>query len=153
MFHITVQYAITDKALVPKASLLRKWAKEALAKKLNSADMTIRIVDKNEMAHLNATYRHKNKPTNVLSFPLTIPSHIPLSYPLLGDVIICAEIVNLEAQEQHKSSHAHWAHMVIHGVFHLLGFDHKTNREAKIMESLETKTMQTLGFANPYEDK
>ena len=147
MFHITIQYT-ADKALAPKARLLRKWAKQTLSKQIKSADITIRIVDKNEMSILNATYRHKHAPTNVLSFPFSTSNNSTL---LLGDIIICADIVNQEAQEQHKSPRAHWAHMVIHGVFHLLGFDHKTNRDAKIMESLEIKIMETLGFTNPYE--
>ena len=162
MFHINVQYA-TDKSLAPEASLIRKWAKKALAEKIlrtaqakplitKSAEMTIRIVDKKESAKLNANYRHKNKPTNVLSFPFDLPKEAFKNSPLLGDIIICAEVVNQEAQEQHKSPHAHWAHMVIHGVFHLLGFDHQTKRDAKVMESLEIKIMQTLGFANPYEE-
>ncbi|HLB41501.1 MAG TPA: rRNA maturation RNase YbeY [Gammaproteobacteria bacterium] len=150
MFHITIQYT-TNKTLAPKASLLRQWAKMALSKKVISAEMTIRIVGAHEIALLNAIYRHKKIPTNVLSFPLNIPNVIPMVTPLLGDVIICADVVNQEAREQHKSQYAHWAHMVIHGILHLLGFDHEKKKDAKIMESLEIEILQSLGFTNPYK--
>jgi probable rRNA maturation factor len=150
MHSITIQLA-ADKTLAPKKSLLRKWATQALNKKMEQADITIRIVDIEEMSELNSTYRQKSGPTNVLSFPFTLPEEIEIDIPILGDIVVCAEVVNREAQEQHKSRESHWAHMIIHGVFHLLGYDHETDKEAYIMESLEVEIMQSLGFANPYE--
>lgn len=149
MYRIIIQQA-TDQALAPKSSILRKWAKSALSKKIESAEITIRITDSHEMAELNSTYRHKEGPTNVLSFPFAIPDEVELDIPLLGDIVICAEVVNREAEEQNKTQEAHWAHMVIHGIFHLLGYDHETDSDAAIMETLEIEMMQLLGFANPY---
>lgn len=150
MYPITIQFAV-DKTLAPSKSLIRKWARAALSKNNTAAELTIRIVDSSEMTHLNSTYRHKNGPTNVLSFPLHLPEDIKMAAPSLGDIVICAEVVNREAAQQHKTETAHWAHMVIHGVFHLLGYDHETDAEALTMESLEIETLLGLGFANPYE--
>ncbi|EKD69858.1 MAG: hypothetical protein ACD_46C00712G0004 [uncultured bacterium] len=150
MYHITIQYAV-NKELAPKAALLRQWAKKALKNQLKNAELMIRLVDTAEMTALNSTYRHKNKPTNVLSFPFELPSGVLLDTPILGDIVVCAEVVNREAAEQHKTNHAHWAHMIVHGVFHLLGHDHIDDHEAEIMESHEIKIMRALGFPNPYE--
>src|SRR5579883_645784 len=141
MYRIIIQQA-TDNVFVPAASLLRKWAKQALSEQLPAAEMTIRIVDAEEMTALNSTYRHKNGPTNVLSFPFEMPEHIPTTQTILGDIVICAEVVNREAQEQHKQPKAHWAHMIVHGVFHLLNYDHETDAEAAVMEALEVKTLR-----------
>lgn len=150
MYRIIMQL-IVDKTLVPKTSLLRKWAKCALSKKIKSAEVTLRIVDIQEMTELNSTYRKKNGPTNVLSFPFNLPEDIELEIPLLGDIVICAEVVNKEAKEQGKSQEAHWAHMIVHGIFHLLGYDHETDKEAAAMEANEIEIMHALGFPNPYE--
>ena len=103
------------------------------------------------MSELNSTYRQKNGLTNVLSFPFTMPEDVQIDIPILGDIVVCAEVVNREADEQSKPQEAHWAHMIVHGVFHLLGYDHETDKDAEIMESLETEIMQSLGYANPYE--
>ena len=153
MYRIIIQQA-ADNAFVPASTLLRKWAKKALSQKntrqMKSAEMTLRIVNTDEMTTLNSTYRHKKGPTNVLSFPFTTPADIVMDRPLLGDIIICADVVNREAQEQQKTPESHWAHMIIHGVFHLLGFDHEIESEADIMETMEIEVMQALGFANPY---
>lgn len=150
MYTIAIQLA-TDKTLVPKPSRLRKWAKQTLHSQLESAEITIRIVGVEEMTELNSTYRHKQGPTNVLSFPFAVPEEVELEMPLLGDIVICADVVNREADEQHKLREAHWAHMIVHGVFHLLGFDHEKENEAEVMEALEINIMQGLGFPNPYE--
>lgn len=150
MHSIFVQYA-ADKTLAPKKSTLIKWAKQALQQAVKeAAEVTIRIVDVDEMTMLNTTYRHKRGPTNVLSFPFAAPKEINFVVLPLGDIVICADIVNREAIEQHKTNDMHWAHMIIHGVFHLLGYDHETEEDAEKMESLEIKTMHALGFANPY---
>lgn len=150
MYQITVQYA-ADKPQAPKPAALRKWAKAVLANQIDAAEITIRVVDAEEMTHLNSTYRKKNKPTNVLSFPFDLPKGVELETPILGDIAICAEVVNQEASEQNKSTESHWAHMVVHGVYHLLGYDHIKDKEAKVMEALEIDTLIALGFEDPYE--
>ncbi|MBV9575277.1 MAG: rRNA maturation RNase YbeY [Gammaproteobacteria bacterium] len=149
MYQIDIQL-IADKTLAPKKSLLRQWAKIALSQKMASAELGIRIVDIEEMTLLNATYRKKNKPTNVLSFPFSAPQGVTFDQPILGDIVICAAVVNQEAIEQKKSVEAHWAHMIVHGIFHLLGYDHETDSEAEVMERLEIQVMEKLGFKNPY---
>lgn len=111
-------------------------------------EMTIRMVDAAESRDLNLTYRGKDKPTNVLSFPFEVPDDVELG--LLGDLVICAPVVAQESQEQNKTTTAHWAHMVVHGTLHLLGFDHVEADEAAEMEALETQILQELGFADPY---
>jgi probable rRNA maturation factor len=148
---ITVQYA-ADKKLAPAKTQICKWAEQALAGHTDKTDVTIRIVDSNEMATLNSTYRKKSGPTNVLSFPIDLPDEVLSTCPFLGDIVICAEVVNREAAEQHKSQQSHWAHMVVHGIFHLLGYDHEKDDEADKMEAMEIAVMRKLGFANPYED-
>lgn len=149
--NITVQYA-ADKKLAPAKALICEWALQALAGNTDKTDVTIRIVDLDEMTELNQAYRHKKGPTNVLSFPAELPEEAANEFPILGDIVICAEVVNQEAVQQHKSPHSHWAHMVVHGIFHLLGYDHVKDDEAEEMERREIEVMQKLGFANPYKD-
>ena len=149
MSHITIQYA-ADKKLAPVKKLLCLWAEQALAIHPGNHEVTIRIVDIAEMSQLNETYRHKSGPTNVLSFPADIPAAVAEENPLLGDIAICADVVIKEADEQQKPVQSHWAHMVIHGIFHLLGYNHEQDDEATIMEALEIKVLKKLGFANPY---
>lgn len=142
-YRVTMQRAF-DAAWVPKNKELKHWAIAALTSRVDTAELTVRIVDIPEMTELNTRYRHKPGPTNVLSFPFDIP-------PLLGDIIICAEVVEEEAKQQNKSSKAHWAHMVVHGVLHLLGYDHEIESQALIMESEEIHILQALDFPNPYQ--
>lgn len=134
---------------VPDDALFVRWVGAALAGLRQQAEVSIRIVSPVESAELNAQYRQKDKATNVLSFPSDLPENC--QPPLLGDLAICAEVVEREAQEQDKTGEAHWAHMVVHGTLHLLGFDHIEDDEAEAMESREIAILQTLGFANPYE--
>lgn len=150
MHHITVQSTV-PKNLIPAASQLKQWAKEALKSKITDVEMTIRIVDIPEITELNTRYRHKSAPTNVLSFPFDMPEHLEGEPFLLGDIVICADIVNKEAKEQGKTQTAHWAHMVVHGTLHLLGYDHETTADADVMEPLEITILQSLGFPNPYQ--
>ena len=150
MYRIIIQHAASP-LLAPKSSLLRSWAKHTLKEQIAAAEITIRIVDDHEMSQLNSQFRQKQGSTNVLSFPLDIPTTIKMERPILGDIVICANVVNHEAALQKKSPEAHWAHMIVHGIFHLLGFDHENDQEAAIMENLEIKMMCSLGFSNPYE--
>lgn len=126
----------------------RALAHEAQTEDFPETEITIRIVDEAESHELNLTYRGKDKPTNVLSFPFEVPEGIEL--PLLGDLIICRQVVEKEAQEQQISLESHWAHLAIHGTLHLLGYDHIEDAEAEEMEGLETEIMQSLGFEDPY---
>ena len=150
--NLDVQYAVSDDdADPPSPSLIRGWVEAALLGQRDETELTVRIVDTDEIQHLNRTYRQQDKPTNVLSFPFEKLDDIDL--PLLGDVVICAAVVALEAQQQQKSVSDHWAHMVVHGVLHLLGYDHVRDADAEIMEGLEIEVLQRLGIANPYEEK
>lgn len=147
---VDVQIASEDDDL-PDPEQLRVWANAAARELTDDAELTIRIVDEEEGAELNRTYRKKPGATNVLSFPFESPPGVTLS--LLGDVVICAPIVKREAEEQSKQRQSHWAHMVVHGVLHLLGYDHVDTGEARDMEALETRILAGLGFDNPYESR
>lgn len=150
--HIIVQRA-TREAPAPHSKLLRQYVIKVLDQlQIKSVEVTIRIVGIEEMINLNHTFRQKMKPTNILSFPADLPKDISLPLTILGDIVICAAVVNQEALEQHKESSAHWAHMIVHGLCHLLGYDHETDAEAEVMESLESKIMNSLGFDNPYKN-
>ena len=135
---------------LPSVAKFRHWARAALVGRRRDAELTIRIVDAVESQALNRRYRDKDKPTNVLSFPAELPAELGL--PLLGDVVICREVVEDEAAAQHKPLEAHWAHMVIHGVLHLLGYDHQIEEEASAMEALEAGIMAELGWPDPYRE-
>ncbi len=133
----------------PEEENLRSWASAALPENRSSSELCIRIVDEPESQALNRKYRQKDYPTNVLSFPATILELEEIE--LLGDIVICAPVVAREALEQNKTKTAHWAHMVVHGILHLLGYDHEEPEEADQMESMEIVILQSLGFGNPYE--
>jgi len=143
--------------VIPGKEQLKLWVSRAIesigANKEKSGQMTVRIVNEEEITRLNSEYRHKDYATNVLSFPFTQPPGIPEEESInsLGDLVICAAVVNREAEEQHKSVTAHWAHMVVHGTLHLLGYDHQDDEEAKTMEAVEKNVLEELGFDNPYE--
>ncbi|MCG9728905.1 rRNA maturation RNase YbeY [Shewanella sp. Isolate13] len=136
---------------LPSQADFELWVKTALRDTMSEAELTIRIVDVEESQELNSTYRGKDKPTNVLSFPFEAPPGIEL--PLLGDLVICAAVVKQEAIDQNKPLIAHWAHMVVHGCLHLLGYDHIDDSEAEEMESLETQLIESLGYTNPYKEQ
>lgn len=133
---------------MPDTHTLTPWVTQVIQPHQKTAELTIRIVDIDEISQLNQQYRGKQGPTNVLSFPADLPEHIHI--PLLGDIIICAPIVAEEAQKQNKTPEAHWAHIITHGVLHLLGYDHIDNQDAEEMEALETALLASWGFANPY---
>lgn len=146
--HVTVQLATAASGL-PTRAVLARWARAALTGlRRKSASVTLRIVGDKESALLNSTYRRKEKPTNVLSFPFETMAGIRSD--LLGDVVICADVVRREARAQRKSERAHWAHMVVHGIMHLRGYDHQRLKDAAVMEARETRVLRGLGFPNPY---
>lgn len=147
MFDLDLQIA-TDAAGIPSEDEFRGWVNAVLSGRREEAELTIRVVDEQESAELNGTYRHKQGPTNVLSFPFAAPPGVEL--PLLGDIVICAPVVVREAAEQGKMAPAHWAHMTVHGCLHLLGYDHIDPAEAEIMESLERDVLSALGYTDPY---
>ncbi|MEG9487497.1 rRNA maturation RNase YbeY [Mannheimia indoligenes] len=151
--YIDLQIACENSENLPSEQQFYTWVHKALAVEAKTDDfpeseITIRIVDEAESHELNLTYRGKDKPTNVLSFPFEVPEGIEM--PLLGDLIICRQVMEKEAEEQQKPLEAHWAHLAIHGTLHLLGYDHLTDEEAEEMESLETEIMQSLGYEDPY---
>lgn len=143
---LDVDYQVPPLGL-PDKKKLQLWAEAALVDQ-RDGQLSIRIVDEAESQILNRDYRGKDKPTNVLSFAMELPEELDL--PMLGDLVICAPVVAQEAEQQDKSLQAHWAHMVIHGVLHLQGYDHIADDEAEAMEALEIRLLQQLGFANPY---
>ncbi|ACA32269.1 rRNA maturation RNase YbeY [Histophilus somni] len=145
---IDLQIASEDATNLPSVEQIQLWANAAIRAENSQPEMTVRIVDEEESHHLNLTYRGKDKPTNVLSFPFECPDEIEL--PLIGDLVICRQVVEREATEQEKPLMAHWAHMIVHGSLHLLGYDHIEDDEAEEMERLETEIMLSLGFTDPY---
>lgn len=147
---IDIQRASDD--LIPyDDNCLINWAKLPLMGSIRAGELTLRLVNKEEIQHLNATYRGKNQPTNVLAFPYDIPKHIELECPLLGDIIVCPAVLKDESIECNRPLDAHWAHIIIHGVLHLLGYDHIEEEDAKVMKDLEIQLLRQLNFANPYE--
>ena len=145
---VDLQIATENLEGLPTEDQIVQWATAAVQPEGDEVEMTVRIVDEAESHELNLTYRGKDRSTNVLSFPFECPDEVEL--PLLGDLVICRQVVEREAAEQEKSLMAHWAHMVVHGSLHLLGYDHIEDDEAEEMESLETQIMQGLGFDDPY---
>ena len=145
---VDLQVATENIESLPTEEQIVQWATAAVQPEGDEVEMTVRIVDEAESHELNLTYRGKDRPTNVLSFPFECPDEVEL--PLLGDLVICRQVVEREAAEQEKPLIAHWAHMVVHGCLHLLGYDHIEDDEAEEMESLETQIMQGLGFDDPY---
>ncbi|QUI62650.1 rRNA maturation RNase YbeY [Pseudoalteromonas sp. A22] len=135
---------------LPSEVQFQLWAEHALTQFREEAELTIRIADEHESQELNSQYRGKDKPTNVLSFPFDAPPGIEL--PLIGDLIICPQVVYQESIEQEKTFHDHFAHMVIHGCLHLLGFDHINEQDAVEMETIEKQILASLNIADPYRD-
>ncbi len=139
----------SDKPDLIEQKILTKWVDAVLEHHSDpDKELTIRLVDIPESQQLNLTWRQRDCPTNVLSFPFECPPEIDL--PLLGDIIICVPLVATEATKQNKSLEAHWAHLVIHGTLHLLGYDHIEEQPAQIMENIEIKILKKLGYPNPY---
>lgn len=133
----------------PDEDSIKRWASAAIRDERDNPELSLRIVDEIESADFNQQYRGKTGATNVLSFPFDAVTPEPL--PILGDLVVCAPVVNREANEQQKTTEAHWAHIIIHGVLHLLGYDHLDDKDAEQMEGLETAIMLELNFPAPYE--
>jgi probable rRNA maturation factor len=146
---VTVDLQIAYDGQVPDRTLFQQWVEAAFKEDVTEdCELSIRLVEVTESAELNQTYRAKSGPTNVLSFPFDAP--IPMEPILLGDLVICVPIVEREAQEQVKQLEHHWAHLVVHGCLHLLGYDHIENDQAEGMEAFEIEILQTLAIDNPY---
>ncbi len=141
-FKLAVQYA-TDNTETPTRSQFRRWVKAAL---MQDAEIVLRLIDETEGCELNRQFRHKNYATNVLTF---IYNDTP---PLTGDIVLCAPVVGKEAQQQHKNLLAHYAHLTVHGILHLQGYDHIEDAEAVIMEQMETQILARLGYDDPYQE-
>ena len=137
---------------LPSDDDFQLWVDKALADYSQHAEVVIRIVDTEEMTELNSQYRAKQGPTNILSFPFELPDGVE-GIDLLGDLVVCATVLKQEAKQQNKALSAHWAHIIIHGVLHLLGYDHLTDDEAIEMESKEIVLLQELHIDNPYQEK
>ncbi len=146
---VHVGYAV-PRTGIPAATSFRRWVDAALrgAKRRKATELSIRIVDTAEGRALNRDYRGKDYATNVLSFEAELPPGVKL--PLIGDLAICAPVVAREAAEQGKRERDHWAHLTVHGVLHLLGYDHIEDADAEVMEALETRVLADLGIADPY---
>jgi probable rRNA maturation factor len=136
-------------ANVPEPGLFKQWVESSLLTAYDQLEQTIRVVGEPESRALNLQFRGIDRPTNVLAFP---SENDYLEYACLGDLVICAPVVNEEAQQQAKSPEAHWAHMVVHGMLHLQGYSHDADTDAEKMEALEVKILSTLGYSNPYND-
>lgn len=149
-YHIDIQNACSTTVPLEDHELIQL-AKLALRDQQKDAELTIRLVDEEEMIYLNNTYRKQNKSTNVLAFPSSLPAGVELEFPLLGDVIICPVVLVAESQQLSKSLQEHWSLIVIHGVLHLLGYDHINEEDALIMQAIEVKLLAEMSYANPYD--
>ncbi len=138
----------SDKQLLQWYQCLLQLLREQQRCSLDNIEITLRIVDIEEIKQLNRDYRGKDTPTNILSFPFDPPPEVSL--PLLGDLVVCAKVVMTEAREQGKDLSSHWVHLLIHGVLHLLGYDHQEEEEAEQMENLEITLLEKMGYVNPY---
>jgi probable rRNA maturation factor len=147
---VHVQYGCARQG-VPSPASFQRWAEAALAGRREAAELAVRVVGEAEGADLNARYRGEAGPTNVLSFPFEAPPGVRLDH--LGDLVICAPVVSAEARAQGKPAPAHWAHLVVHGILHLLGHDHDNPRTAAEMEGLEVQVLARLGIPDPYGDR
>ena len=149
MIELDLQLA-TEASDLPAEAQLRRWVELALRQRTADSELTIRLVDAEEGQELNAEYRGKDSATNVLSFALNEGEEAVAGLPLMGDIVLAAEVVAREAAEQGKDLHAHYAHLTVHGMLHLQGHDHETDTEAEAMEALETVILARLGYTDPY---
>lgn len=148
---VVVDLQIAYEGVVPEEAQFQKWVEAALQEIDDDCELSIRLVAREESAELNTNYRGKDNATNVLSFPFESP--IKIEPRLLGDLVVCVPVVEQEAADQNKDKSHHWAHLVIHGCLHLLGYDHVEDDEAEEMESLEINILHTLNIADPYQQQ
>lgn len=141
----------SDAPDIPAIELFQRWVEVSLRQSHRNLEQCIRVVDEAESRELNHAYRGIDKPTNVLSFPADRDDR--LDYDYLGDLVICAPVVEREARAQQKSLRAHWAHMVVHGMLHLQGYDHIDETDARKMEAIEIEILASLGHTNPYDSQ
>ena len=142
---LSVEVLRRGRGWAPRAAEIRAWAAAALGRRAPGGELAVRIVGASESRRLNAHYRGRDRATNVLSFPAAGPVR-----GALGDLVVCAPVVRAEARGQSKSMRAHWAHLIVHGSLHLIGYDHERPRDARRMERREIAVLKRLGFANPY---
>ena len=145
---LRVDIGLRTRASVPSERLMGRWAAAALGRHAAGRELAVQVVPSSEIRRLNHKYRGKDQPTNVLSFPTTASAR--LRPRPLGDLVICPAVLRREAREQGKSLRAHWAHLVVHGVLHLAGYDHEDDGDARRMERREIAVLRALGYANPY---
>lgn len=148
-YHIDIQN-VTNQELPVSDEQLTQWASLTIATEMPQAELTLRFVDIATITELNSTYRNKPQATNVLAFPTELPEEVLLDCRLLGDIIICPEVLLTESASLNKPLKSHWAHIVIHGVLHLLGYDHIDPQDAELMQGHEITLLAKLGYANPY---
>ncbi len=149
-YHIDIQIACRNKLPYQKDELQQLISRILQSLNHKACEMTLRLVAPAEITHLNKTYRQFDKTTNVLAFPSSVPLHVPLDIPYIGDVIVCPSVLRIEAATQKISLQAHWVHILIHGVLHLLGYDHIEEVDANKMQALEVKLLADFGFETPY---
>lgn len=153
MNQLEVQVVFEPEQL-PNEEQIQQWVDAALEGVGRDTEIVVRIVDEQESAGLNEQYRQKQGPTNILSFPFELPEAIQgleeIGLNLLGDLVVCAPVLEREAMDQHKPLTDHWAHIIIHGVLHLLGYDHINDIDAEVMESKEISVLNKLNIKNPY---
>ena len=147
--NIDIQRACSLKS-IPSDEKFQHWSEATIKGRTTATALNIRIVEEREITALNSQYRGTKKSTNILSFPFDAVTPEPM--PILGDIVICAPLVVREAQEQNKSIESHWAHLVVHGILHLLGYDHHRDNDAKIMETLESEILTKMNYPSPYEN-
>ena len=150
MNYLEIQIA-TEATDYPDLQQFQQWVDATPAGREYEAEIVIRLVDEAESAELNQQYRNKLGPTNILSFPFEAPEGMELD--LLGDLVICAPLIAQEARQQNKQAGHHWAHITVHGVLHLLGYDHIEDQDAEQMETLEIEILSKLNIANPYQEE
>lgn len=149
MLSLSVQYIVKPKS-IPSRHHFRRWVKAALNNACPAAEITLRIVDYEEAQGLNQTYRHKEYATNVLTFDFNENISDRVNRPVFGDIVLCASVIEEEADKQNKPLFSHYAHLVVHGVLHLQGYDHLQEKDAHVMENLEIDILQRYKIANPY---
>lgn len=151
---LRVELSRAQRVRGPRTGEIRAWAEAALGRRARGRELAVRIVGPRESRRLNARYRGRDEPTNVLSFPTGEPlgrlAPDPAAPAPLGDLVLCSPVVAREARDQGKSLRAHWAHLIVHGALHLVGYDHIDPRDAQRMERREIAVLKRLGFANPY---